>query len=105
MSTITATFRGKAVIEASTATSIYNVSAALASTEYSQALSPNTKQFLIRVRGSGKLQLAFTSGQSGVNYITIPAGSTYTQSEINFSGTLYFQTNKAAQVIEILEWT
>ncbi len=105
MSTITGTFRGRATIEAGITPVIYNVSAALASTEYSQVLSISTKKLLIRVRGAAKLQVAFVAGQSGTNFFTIPAGCSYTLDGLNFSGTLYFQTNKPAQVIEILEWT
>lgn len=104
MSTITGTFRGKAVVEAGATPTIYNVSVPLANTEVSQALSASVKRFTIRVRGESRLKLAFVSGQSGTNYITIPPGCTYTEDEINFTGTLYFQTVKASQIVEILEW-
>lgn len=105
MSTITATFRGKAVVEASTTPLIYNVTVPLASTEVSQTLSAGVKRFAIRVRGKSKLQLGFNLGDSSTNYITIPAGCTYCEDELNFSGTLYFQTSSASQVVEIIEWT
>lgn len=104
MSTVTATFRGKAVVEAGVTPTIYNVSVPLAATEVSQALSAGVKRFTIKVRGNSTLQLAFTSGQSGTNYISIPFGCTYTEDGLNFSGTLYFQTVKASQTVEILEW-
>ena len=105
MSTVTSTFRGKAVIESGISPVIYNVATTLANTEYSQALNPNVRRFTIRVRGNSKLQLAFDSGDSATLFVTIPPGCSYTEDEINFTGTLYFQTSKALQTVEILEWT
>lgn len=84
---------------------IYNVSAVSAGTEYSQALNTDTNKFIIRVRGRANLQLAFTVTESATNYITIPAGSSFTADSLSFGGTLYFQTDKASQIVEILEWT
>ena len=84
---------------------IYNLSAPTASTEVSQALSTDTKQLIIRVRGNAKLQIAFNVGESGTNYLTIPAGASLTLTELKTSATLYLQTDKNSQIIEILEWT
>jgi hypothetical protein len=85
---------------------IYNVSAPISGTEYSQALSTGTKKFLIRVRGNADLQLAFTNGDSSTTFITIPAGASYKEDSLNLSSlTLYFQCNKASQTVEILEWS
>lgn len=105
MSTVTSTFRGKAVVESGGTPTIYNTAVALANTEVSQTLSSGVKRFTIRVRGLSKLQVAFALGDSSTDYVTIPPGCSYTEDELNFSGTLYFQTSKAAQVVEILEWT
>lgn len=105
MANLGATFRGKAeVITAGTPT-IYNVSVPFASTEVSQVLSSLTKMFTIRVRDSGsKLQLAFVTTDSGTKFITIPRGNSYTVENLNFSGTLFFQTSVPDQIVEILEW-
>lgn len=103
MSNVTSTFRSAG--SSATTPTIYNVSALVAGTEYSQALSPSTKSFIIKVRGSARLQLSFVSGQSGTNFITVPRGAAYTQDGLNYSGTLYFQTNEASQIIEIAEWS
>lgn len=84
---------------------IYNLSAPTSNVEVSQALSTDTKQLLIRVRGNAKLQLAFNVGESGTNYLTIPAGASLTLTELKTSATLYLQTDKNSQIIEILEWT
>lgn len=84
---------------------IYNVPASLSNTEYSQALSANTKKFTIKVRGKADLKLAYTATESATNYITIPAGAVMFIDGLNASGlTLYFQTTKASQIVEIQEW-
>jgi hypothetical protein len=105
MANLSSTIRPLAQVEAAATPTIYNVAIALANTEVSQALSSGTKSFTIRVRGSSSLQLAFTSGQSGTNYITLRPGVNYTQEGLNFNGTLYFQSPAAAQTVEILEWS
>ena len=84
---------------------VYNVSVALANTEVSQALTADTKAFTIRVRGSANLKLAFTATESATTFITIPRGANYGIDGLKFNGTLYFQTDKASQTVEILEWS
>ena len=105
MSVVTGTIRGRATVVESQTPKIYNVSIPTANTEVSQLLSSDVKQFTIKVRGSARLQLAFNSGESGTTFITVPTNANYTASALNFSGTLYFQTNKDTQIVEILEWT
>lgn len=106
MSNITATVRstGTATIVGASTPTIYNVSAPTAGTEYSQTLSTNVKKFTIRCRDNAKTQLAFESGESGTNYITIRPGTVYSEESLGFTGVLYFQTNKNTQTIEIWEW-
>lgn len=95
-----------AKIERSTANEIYNLSTPLANTEYSQALNDNVKQLLIRVRGVAEAKFSFVSGESLTKYITIPAGTTYSASNLNLtSATLYINVSKSSQVVEIQEWT
>ena len=97
---------GKVTLAGSTTQTIYNLSCPLANTEYSQALSADVTQLTIRVRGSATAQYTFTSGQSGTNFITIPRGTTRTIGALRLtSSTLYIQTDKANQVVEIEEWT
>ena len=102
---VNSTFRSTAQLEAGVTPTIYNVSAPAAGTEVSQALTAGTKAFIIRVRGPANLQLAFVSTESSTNFITVAKGSAYSQDGLNFSGTLFFQTDKASQTVEILEWT
>ncbi len=104
MSIITGTIRARATVEAGSTPTVYNVSAPLADTEYSQALNSATKSFMIKVRGSALLKVAFQSGESSSNFITVDLHCVLVQDALNFSGALYFQTNKPSQVIEILEW-
>jgi hypothetical protein len=105
MSNITGTIRGRATLESATTPTVYNVAVTLANTEVSQVLSPSTKQFTIKVRGTAKLQLAFESGQSGVTYLTVRPGNTYTSEGLDYNGALFFQTDQAAQIVEIVEWS
>ncbi len=106
MANASQTFRGTAAIDFPSTVTIYNVTTdPTPGTEESQAFTSGTKQFTIRVRGNATLQFAFSSGQSGTNFITLPPRASYTVSDIDFSGTIYFQVDKASQVVEILEWS
>jgi hypothetical protein len=104
LSTISATFRGKALVQAGTSPVITNVAIVAANTEVSHSLGASTKSFLIRVRGLARLQLSYTSGDSGTTFVTVPKGCNYSEGGIDFSGVLYFQTDKPTQTVEILEW-
>jgi len=105
VSNLGATFRGKAVVEAATSVTIYNKSIPTANTEVSQALATGTKRFTIKLRGIAKLQLAFVSTESGTKYITIHPGAVYSENDLNFGGTLYFQASRDSQTAEIIEWS
>jgi hypothetical protein len=84
---------------------IYNVSATLANQEYSQALAPQTRKFLIRVRNGGsELKVYFSSGAT--DYILVPRGANYCETEIESSTlTLYFQSSQPGQIVEIIAWS
>lgn len=84
---------------------IENISAILANTEYSFAFPFNTKKFLIKVRdGYAKMRIAFAPGDTSTDYIGISMGSFFNE-EVNVSNkTIYFQTNKTNQIIELLYW-
>ena len=88
-----------------TTTVILNVPVALAGTEISQALPANTKGFVLRSRGNSRLQIAFSSGQSGTNYFTVPNGASYEDKNFYSSQTLYFQSSKAGETVEIIAYT
>ena len=90
---------------ADTTATIFNVSAPLAGTEYSQALPANTKGFIIRSRNKSTLQLAYTSGTTGTTYLTIAPSATYEDSNFYTAQTVYFQASKNAETIEIIAYT
>lgn len=95
----------KGNIEAATNRTVSNVTMALASTEYSYTLPNKTKIFRIKLRDSALLQLAFASGESSTNYVTIYQRGSYGESGLDMSGvTLYFQSPTAAQVAEIISY-
>lgn len=102
--TVTSTFRST-VGEPSVSPLIYSLSVLLADTEYVQALTPSTKQLKIRSRDGSVLRLAFASGETATNYITIAQGACYTSEGLDFTGSLYLRSNKAGQTIEIEEWS
>lgn len=82
------------------------VSLTLASTEYSYVLPANCRQFLVKLRGAAKLQVAYTAGQSGISYMEVPRNCFYAESDIKLTSTvtLYFQSPVAAQELEVLTW-
>ena len=87
---------------------IANTTMASAATEYSYALPANTVQFTIKLRSTtAALQVAVISGESGTNYITLPAGSGGWTEAIKgraSTTTLYFQSPTASQTAEIISW-
>lgn len=88
-----------------TTPTIFNLVVALANTEVSQALPANTKKILFRCRGAARIQFSFVSGQSGILYVTVPAGASYSQDLLLLpSATLYLQTSLPNQIVEILVW-
>jgi len=106
MANASQTFRGRATLEPATTQTIYNVAVPLAGTEVSQLLSDATKEFTIRVRGNANLQFSFVTGESATKFITVFRGSSYTKENVNLSAqTIYFQTDKASQTVEIEQWT
>lgn len=84
-----------------TSPTIYNVTATLNNTEYSQILPTNSKRFLIKSRNKGKLKLAYTVGGTSTAYITIPLGAVFEDSSFYSEQTIYFQTTQPGDVIEI----
>ena len=83
-----------------------NVTMAVAGSEYSYALVNGTKKITLKSRENGKLQITWTSGTSGSNYITIGPGSSYTIDNIDVGAglVLYFQSTKTADTLEIMYW-
>jgi hypothetical protein len=84
---------------------IVNFNIPMPNTEYNYTLPANTKRFLIKCRNNGILKLSYVSGQSGTLYLTIPAGSSYREEGISSALTLFFQSSKGSEVLEIVSWS
>jgi len=84
---------------------IFNKTMTNSDTEYSQALPAGTVRFSIQCHGAYDMKLAFASGESGTNYVTIPANAEYEETAVRLRGNvLYFQCAAAGQVAEITYW-
>lgn len=77
-----------------------------AATEYSIALPAGCRQFQIKLRSSAVLKLSYTSGQSGISYITVPRHCFYAESDLKLDGsvTIYVQSSTALQELEVVAW-
>lgn len=85
---------------------IYNVAVATAATEFSQALSAGTKNFLIRTVGNARLQFSFAPGTTATNFITLPKNATYQSPDLDLTSvTIYFRCDSAPETVQILEWS
>jgi hypothetical protein len=83
---------------------IYNLELASADTEYALVLADNTFKFTLKSRNGASLKLAYTSGESGTNYISIPVGITYWEDEINILRSLYLQSPTPGTIVEVVAW-
>ncbi len=85
---------------------ITNVTLAFADTESAIALPANTKRFILQARGNSQLQVAYAVGQSGINYWTVYPGGSMIEEDINRPATtIYVQSSKAGEVIEVKSWS
>lgn len=86
---------------ADTTPSIQNVSIVNANVEEEIILPANTKRFLIRSRNRGVLTLAYASGG---NHVTIPAGSSFVDSSFYQSQSVFIQSSKNNDVVELVTY-
>jgi hypothetical protein len=86
---------------------ITNLTLVAANFEYSHSFPLNTRKFQIKPRSSSAvIKLAFTSGESGTSYITVPPGG-YWEDLVGLTSvrTLYIQSPTAGTIAEILSWS
>lgn len=85
---------------------IANAAIVAANIEQSLALPTSVRRFLIRTRGTvGDLRIAFTSGGTTTSWITVRAGTFFTESDISVSSlTLYFQSPTVGDIVEVISW-
>lgn len=78
-----------------------------ANTQFTISIGSSVKEFQIRVRGAGKLQISDTTGQTSSKYWTVMPGNCYREEQLNLSSgiTLYCELNKASETIEVIKWT
>ena len=92
-----------------TTPTLYNVTLTVADTEYSQALTSNTREFRFRCRTLYDVRFAFATGKVATPtapYLTLPGGCDYWSDNINLAATtLYLASSEAGVVVEIEEWT
>jgi len=93
---------------------IVNTTMTLADTEYDQELPENCKGFIIHTRDESSFRLAFETGHVATPiapYFTVPANRAFGQAELSidtYGGvtlTLYFASDDAGKIIEIIYWT
>lgn len=87
-----------------TALTVANVLCTLVNTEYSYALPSGTKKIKIRARGKSRIRLAGITGQTSTTFFTIHPGETYEDDMITATITIYFETNNALEIVEIISW-
>ncbi len=99
------------VLELAARPVIYNVTLTTNNTEVSRTLPSGVRKFTIQCRDSSvDVKLAFVSGESGSNFITILGNSAYNEDFIHapadFTLTLFMQsTSTAAPIVEIVAWS
>ena len=72
-------------------------------TEVSHLLQDGIKGLMIRSRTLSKLKMAFISGESGTNYVTINEGAVFHTNVIEFTGASVYLQSDSTTVVEILE--
>jgi len=85
----------------------YSLALTIPNFEYSQLLPNNCRKFSIKPRSKiNSIKLAYTSGESGINYITIdPSGYWEDIVGLSQNKTLYLQCEAAGNVAEIVAWS
>jgi hypothetical protein len=87
---------------------VINLTMTNANTEYSVVLK-NVRSFTVKNRSANDVKIAFSPGESGTTYFTLPSGSSYSENYIkegltNGNLTLYVQCAAAGNVLEIIYW-
>jgi hypothetical protein len=86
--------------------SVQNIALTTAGTEYTAVIPTNSRQFELRSRTFATIQVAYTSGESGITYRTVPAGCAYIETGLLLSSnlTVYVQSTKNNDVLEVISW-
>lgn len=71
--------------------------------ESSLTLQTNLKQLSVAPRDPVPVRIAFTTGETDTNYVSIPAGCSLELDDINFSGKVFYAKSDNATTLEITE--
>jgi len=92
-----------------TAPTPYNITLTVADTQYSQLLPAGTKKIAFQNRNNNTLRFAFLTGKVAVptgDYFTVKPGQNFTEIDLNLQAvTLYFASDNAGDVVELVAWT
>lgn len=90
----------------STTMNVHNVTCTTAGTEYSQALTANTKKFTIGIQSkSPDVTWVLKDGTGGTEF-SLNGAETYTVDNVYLSSlTLYFETDTNGEVMQIIDWS
>ena len=94
-------------VEVSSSTRFVNVTLVNVDTQYSSDLQDDTKKITVQARDNDDFRMATTSGKVATPtnpYLTVKGGTNYYDDNIKTTETLYFASDTAGQVIEIIEW-
>lgn len=82
---------------------VANVELTLADTEYSYTLPANTGSYMVKTKSGHDFKYSPVAGQSGITYLTLPV---YEKNGVEPITTriIYFQSNRAGEVMEISSW-
>lgn len=86
---------------------VTNTAIPLAGTEVAIPIPTEAKSIEIRARGPARLQIAYVATESGTNYFTLHAGCSYREENLSLNPgtTLYIQSSRAGETVELLYWT
>ncbi len=86
---------------------IFSVSAPTANTQYQIDIPQATKKYRFRARKNSRIQYSFVTGTTNSNYITVKPGNIEVEENLILDSnlTIYFQTPKSGQEIEVLLWS
>ncbi len=85
---------------------VTDINILVANTEQAVLLPVDTSRFLLQVLVLGKLQVAYSAGLSGTNYIDLSKGTFLSEDDLGTNPlTLYVQSPATGVVARILTWT
>jgi len=81
---------------------VVNMTLTEANVEYSYALGPYVKKFLLQDRGTNDIKVAFAPGESASNYFTLKGSAVYYEDSVFGPITLYLQSPNAGTIVELV---